>query len=123
MADSTALVGLRRLVQHSHTMLQLHTASAPLDGYPTGADRAQAWAANQMAIQVLKLVQDCLPQEATSGELESPADGGFWLAYYPDLSALIPFTSEVDCLRVATAQNMNILNCRFGADIREQARL
>lgn len=45
--------------------------------------------------------------------------GGVWLAYYDDWSAMATFEDEIDALRHAIGHSMKVLFVEFGRDLRE----
>ena len=47
-------------------------------------------------------------------------DQGFWLAYWPDLSGLVAFSEEIDALRHAVENSMDVRWIQFDVDIRSQ---
>lgn len=62
-ADANALAGLRRLVLHAHDLLIETGVMDPVTYHPNAGQRAASWAAQALAVQVLQLVADCLPQD------------------------------------------------------------
>lgn len=45
-----------------------------------------------------------------------PNVGGVWLAYYSDMSGVVPFSTEVAALRHAVQHHMQVKYARFGDD-------
>lgn len=45
-----------------------------------------------------------------------PGPSGVWLAYYSDMSGVVPFCSEVEALRHAVQHGMQVKFARFGDD-------
>lgn len=50
------------------------------------------------------------------------ANGGVWVAYYPDWSGFAIFAAEIDCMRYAVANNTQAVWWPFGADRQEVVR-
>jgi hypothetical protein len=45
---------------------------------------------------------------------------GVWVAYYPDLSAVVLFADELECLRHAVENHMEAKFMDYGKPIKEQ---
>jgi hypothetical protein len=44
---------------------------------------------------------------------------GVWIAYYTDMSDVVPFLSEIDCLRHAVDTSMDVVFVKSGTSLRD----
>lgn len=47
---------------------------------------------------------------------------GVWVAFYGDRSSIVPFGSEVECLRYAVAHSMEAVFVPWGMDVLDAER-